>query len=316
MSMNTAYRWPKWLITALVIELLVGHISPGLAIDVETQNHAALQIQPAITELSVERGSEITALVAITNQTSHSMIINTLAEKLELAPGTVSGPEEIFNASSWVTVATPQFALQSGETRKVVVGVHPPDTAEPGSHYATLYFSALLPRESLAPNTALQTARVGSLLFINVGGARVVQVVTSRPLSVPPFLQGGPVELHFALQNTGNTHTLPSGTLRIRDYRGNTVWEQAVPPGLILPKTTKDYRMVWPVGLVLGHYTAELVMSYGSEHNPLSGSAGFWVAPVWYMLGVLLGFILLVWFILATRRRWSRAVRVFFSRRH
>ncbi len=300
----------------LLLPVLAGLLlaPPVRAINVETQNRAALQVGPAISELNVERGISIDTTIEITNLTDKSLIVNTYPEKLELAPGTTSSSEEVFNAKSWVRVTVPQFAIQAGETRKVTVTVLPPDHAEPGSHYATVYFESLLPRESLAPNTALQNARVGSLLFMNVKGERTVDLGLTVPLQTSHFRQVGPVDFNFVIANTGNSHTLPSGSITVSDWRGNQVAELDLPTSLILPKTTKNYLLSWDRRWLFGHYTARLVATYGPDHNPLTSQIDFWVAPVWLVLGLISALAVLAWLILATRGRWGRALRVFFAR--
>ncbi|MCJ7829497.1 hypothetical protein MUP50_00185, partial [Patescibacteria group bacterium] len=151
------------LIVAFLFYLV---LTPVLA--QETPNQSALGIAPAIIELVLDPGKRKETKVSVFNITNFPLPIK--GHVKSFLPENSSDSSEIFDASSWFKLEPSDFILQPRENKEIKIIVKPPLKAEPGGHYATIYFQPLLPVEVLSPQTAYLTARIGVLAFLIVKG--------------------------------------------------------------------------------------------------------------------------------------------------
>ncbi len=300
----------------LILIITAGLFGPRAA-QAETSTstiRASLLVQPAILELHGKPGEKLTAKVAITNQTDKPVPVKTVMSKLDLQDDGQTGARDIFDASHWFKIIDPDYILQPGQQRDISLEVNLPIKAEPGGHYATIFFEPLLPYEALATDATQATARIGALAFVTVAGEQKTSASLTPVLATKAFRQFGPIDFNFGIKNDGNTHLLPGGQLGIYDSHGRLVEEISLPPGIVLPHTTRLFSLQWNKRFLFGKYTAKLQLSYGSEHKPLLSQVSFWVAPgiiVGLALAVLVAAIYLAF---RTRGRWGRALRVLRSR--
>jgi P pilus assembly chaperone PapD len=298
------------LAALLLLGLLV---QPVRAVEVQTQTRAKLMVFPAIAEVTVDRAGAAETIIAVQNATDNSLLVTTTFDRLEPQSGEHIDHQQILNASSWLSVDVGEFALQPGQKREVRIKVKAPADAEPGGHYATVYFSSLLPRESLAPNTAQLQARVASLMFLTVKGDRSVKARVMTPLSAPSWQEHGPVTMHYTIRNEGNVHTLAGGQIQI--WQGTKKLDEInLDPAVVLPTSNREFEVTWSKPWQFGQYTAKLILSYGPDRNPLTSNVSFWVVPVKEGSFILLGIILLVLILIWARGRWYRAWRVLMSK--
>jgi hypothetical protein len=286
--------------------LVVASATPVLAADIPTQTRAALQVNPAIVEQLVEPGKTERMSIVVTNQSSTPLPITTAIRRLEVLEGDQVQNNDIFDASAWFKIVDGEFILQAGESHKVFFDITPPPKAEPGGHYATVYFEPLVPAEELAPNTAHLTAQVGSLIFLTVKGDAVTQLGLGEPLTTVRWRQFGPVPFQFQFKNTGSTHVLPGGSVKLYDWRGNQVDEITWPPGVVLPKTSRTIKLEWSRRALFGRYTAKLEAVYGANHPPVTSTVTFWVVPALAMALIIIFVIGFSYIMFRTRGRWGR----------
>ena len=299
-----------YLSLATVLMLLLGMSSTVRAANIQTQTKAALQLNPAIVEELLDPGVTQRISIVVTNQSSTPLPIVTVINRLELLEDAQVQNNNIFDASSWFKIIDGEFILQAGESRKVFFDITPPPKAEPGGHYATIYFEPLVPVESLTPNTAQLQAQVGSLMFLTVKGNASTQLSLAQPLTTSRWRQFGPVPFQFQFQNTGANHVLPGGSVKLYDWAGNQIDEITWPPGVVLPQTSRTIKLEWGRRALLGKYTAKLEAVYGADHPSVNSTVTFWVVPG-IAIGLFVLFLILATIIIIkTRGRWGRAVAV------
>ncbi|MCJ7804659.1 cytochrome c biogenesis protein ResB, partial [Patescibacteria group bacterium] len=109
----------------------------------------------------------------------------------------------------------------------------------------------------------------------------------------------------------GNIHLMPSGEIVMSDFRGREVAKLSISPATVLPKTTKDLEVKWDKKYLLGRFTAQAKILYGSENNKLeSEPAELWIVP-WVPLSFIIGLLtLFVTFFILVRRRIFLAIKV------
>jgi len=279
----------------------------------EKQNQSALGVAPAITELILTPGKKNQSVISVSNITNFPLPVKGNVKSFIGFDQKVTDEvfnQEIFDASAWIKIEPADFILQPREKKEIKLIVSPPLKAEPGGHYATVYFQPLLPVEVLSPQTAYLTARVGVLTFLVVKGEIQEKAFLSDPPKIP-FRQFGPVDFKIPFSNEGNIHLNPTGEVLIKSIFNKEVAKLSLSANkIILPKTTRDLEFNWEKRFLLGKYRAQINILYGTEHQKLTQELVFWVIP-WLLIIFFFGVLttLLVFFIIL-RKRVGLAFRV------
>lgn len=272
---------------------------------------SALAVSPAIIEEVLKPGVTTEYVLRISNLTNFPLPISgTIKNFVPIEELEDRSKQSLYDASQWFRISEPDFILQGNQTKTVKISITPPATAEPGGHYATVYFQPLLPAGALTPATAYLTARVGSLAFLILPG-ETRKSLAIKNLSGPNVHQSGPIRFEALLANRGGVHLNPNGQVVIRDWRGKVVAQPKANYGVILPGTQKSYIATWQKPHLFGKYTATFEAAYGSGLDKLvSQTQTFWIIPWGLLLGVLLPLTLIVVTALRTRGRWKKAWRI------
>jgi len=309
----------KYLSTFLLIAGVLGYLLvPPAAAQEATMSaqprQSALGVSPAIVELVLDPGQRSETTVSVFNVTNFPLPIKGSAASFTAKEDIPPGARNVFDASAWIELEPADFILQPRERKEVTISLTPPEGAEPGGHYATIYFQPLIPMEVLSPQTAYLTARVGVLAFLIVRGD-IVEEASLGGIQTAKFRQFGPVEFVLPFKNEGNVHLLPSGEIVIADFRGREVEKLTISPVIVLPETTRELVVPWPKKYLWGKFTARTEVRYGSGPESLAGDpVEFWVVP-WLPLVILLGLLtfLIIFYILA-RKRMGLALKVLLGR--
>ncbi|MEA2020526.1 MAG: hypothetical protein U9M98_02290 [Patescibacteria group bacterium] len=286
---------------------------PLMQLESAEPEKAALGVSPVIIELILERGRSTEKKITVFNITNFPLPVKGNTESFFVLEDVEPGAEEIFDVSSWVSIEPADFILQPREHKEVKISIDVPPEAEPGGHYASIYFQPLIPVEVLSPQTAFLTARVGTLGFFVVQG-EIVEKAELGELEVRTLQQFGPVDFKFPIRNAGNVHLLPAGEVIITGFLGNEKEKLEISPSAILPQTTKEITAQWDKKYLFGKFSVEVNISYGSENKKLvAGPVDFWVVP-WLSLligGSLLTAVLV--FCIMFRRRVGLALTALFN---
>lgn len=279
----------------------------------KTPLQSGLSVSPAITEHTLKPGETKGFTVTVRNITQLPLPVTTVAKSfspLEDIAKDLSN-KNTFDASAWFKIDEPDFILQPGSTRIVHLTVTAPQTAEPGGHYATIYFKPMIPADALRPETAFLRGEVGVLAFMIVPG-RIDENMSLQPVKSKRFQQSGPITFTGKFINEGNVHMLPSGSVTVTDWKGRVAATLPLPPMIVLPSTARSFTMTWDKGKPFGRYTAKAVITYGSATETLSSTTSFWVFPISLVLivGTSLGIMLFIVLRHADRLRMAaRALR-------
>lgn len=297
--------------------------------------HALTLIPPSV-ELNVTPGQKIETEVKLFNETQEAVQLYTEAVNFT-ADGETGNPSYDFGGtvtdlSSWFQIEKGPIALTPGQRLAVPITLNIPADAEPGGHYAALFFSNTPPQEQGAGQIAIGM-KLGTLFLVRVEGTIVEQGSLEEF-----FLEAGKSTLsrlpaHFFLrfQNTGNIHLRPAGTVNIINMFGKKAGSIDVNPGkgATLPKTIRQYEAAWEKERVqettgniwtrfwkefsneknnfaLGKYTANLSIIYGlSSDQHASAQVSFWVIP-WRVLSVgLAALVILLILVVVLLKRYN-----------
>lgn len=300
--------------------LVAGFLVAATGLCAATAN--AVTIIPPNLEFSVQPGETITTKVKLFNEsadtlTQYSSVANFVAKDETGTPEFVT-ETDVSDLASWMTVEPGPFNLSSGDRLEIPVTIAVPADAEPGGHYAAVFFSGQAPDAAAQQGQIGIAAKVGSLILVRVAGD-----ISERATIAEFGSDGGetvynrlPVDFVLRMQNQGNVHVRPTGTITIRNIIGGTTRELVVNPtlGAVLPASTRRFDMTWERTAVdektsffkefanewnnfaFGPYTANLVVTYGiANDKTATATYSFWVLPWRVLLTSVILIILVIW---------------------
>jgi Bacterial protein of unknown function (DUF916) len=268
-------------------------------------------IIPPRFDLFGNPGDTIAEKVKVVNQSTENIQYSTQVDNFTangddggvaiLDPST---PSTSYALAKWITVEPANFTVNAGETTILNVQIKVPKTGEPGGHYA----SVLIKRSGQAsPGGASVDTRIGSLILLRVSGSVTESMNIDSFAPADSFAQYGPVTFNMKLNNSGNVHVAPKGTIVITNMFNKKVAEIPVTSSNVLPGSSRVISSILEQKNLVGRYTATLVATYGDQNQSLSATTTFYVFP-FYLLWIGLGVILFIVFILTQRKNLKRAI--------
>lgn len=259
----------------------------------------AATVAPSAIELSGARGETMSSMFTI---------INPQANEQEYFLGTMgftakddSGAPQFFPADGqddplprWMTFSSSSVVVPAQSTGDVSFQVAIPDDIASGGYYAAITISPA-PADVVATNGAILEAKTAILVFLTVKGE------TEESLALLDFTASGErFDLPFAifrfrLQNQGNVHVKPEGTLTLTGVFGQIMasLDANEAGGRVLPGSTRIFE-VRPTNvpqnwyeivsyqmshLAVGPVTAQMNLSYGDTGETISSELTLWVFP-------------------------------------
>lgn len=296
------------IITAVVATVGLAFLVPLSAVHAQSSGGAqGVRLSPAIIDLNGAKGMSYPLNIDVTNVTA-SDLEYTVALK-DFGAKDETGSPQILNDSqmppqvsmrTWISTV-PKFTLASKKTKKVTVYINIPANAEPGGHYGVIQFSGKAP--NLKSSGVGISASAGTLLLVKVAGAitekaSVASFNTELNGKSTNFFETAPVNLVTRIQNTGNVHVKPFGSIEVKDMFGSVVGTYPVNSSKsnVLPNSIRRFDNKVD-GMFIGVFTATLTLGYGLQGQALEASTTFYVIP-YKIIGTVILVIALVIFIL------------------
>lgn len=285
----------------------------------------AITLVPPSLEYSVKPGQVVDSKLKIYNEGAEPLTVYT--QTAEFTARDEEGSPDFTltakptGAAAWIEITKDGITLAPNERREVPIVIRVPADAEPGGHYATVFFGNTPSAPTQGGQIAIQSL-VGTLVILRVEGQILEQA------SIVEYAAQGanrraqiPVTFLLRIQNSGNVHFRPKGFVTIRNMFGGVTKTIAINPreGAVLPNSIRRFEITWdretagtPKGFfgtlrsqwqnfALGTYTAEAVVTYGQDSKTLTGTDKVTILPWTLVLVILVGIaliiFLLVWFI-------------------
>ena len=289
--------------------LLISFAGPVAA---QGQESLKFSITPPLFKISMNPGQTWPGTVKLVNNNSYAVTM--YAEVLDFKSGATGGVEFIKDSgggkregalSSWVEINREPIVIESGQSQEIPFNIKLPADAGPGGHYAAILIGSK-PPEATAEGSAIKiSSMLASLLLVRVSG-EVVERGEIREFSVEKSLSGDlSAKFKVKFANTGNTHLLPQGELRLTNLWGET---RAVFPinqksnfGNVLPNSEKVWDYSWHGSSTLmdaGRLRADLVIGFGEEVPQTdTRTVYFWtfnLKPTAIVFGSIIFIILLI----------------------
>ncbi len=287
----------------LVLIFSFGFLSPAFG--------EGIGITPFRIEETVKPGQTTTNFITITNNSDEDKVF--YGEVRDFMPRGEGGEailvpdnsEKEDSLREWVNLPTSKVSLGPGERREIPIIFDIPEDVGPGGYYGAILFGPNPPEDVTEGEGAYISfsQQVGVLALFQVEGmvdeeAIVREFITDKMLYFTPF----EVDLATRMENRGNVHIKPVGSIEITNMVGSQVATMQVNEmgGNILPGTVRKFENEWGDQFGFGRYTATLRLSFGTP--PSQGGMGiqtttaetsFWIIPWKLVAGVIIILILI-----------------------
>lgn len=274
------------------------------------QASRSFTISPPSIKFSLKPGQKAEKIIKITNNSSEP--IEFVANIVDFVVKDKDGTPELipagvimdnkFAASSWSAVLPDSFMVQPGKKETVTLYLQVPGDSRPGGRYLSVAFRPIgggnLENSGAAVNTV-----VGSLVYLTVEG-KMKEGARVTKFSAPPFSEYGPIDITTEIQNSGDLHIAPKGTIVVKGLFGGKYYSGALQTLNIFPGTSRIYTNQVPKKWLVGRFRASLTGYYGTNNNlPLNAGMVFWVIPYKIIGAILLGVTLTVVLILHLQKK-------------
>ena len=269
------------------------------------QSGSALKVEPIFNEIVANPGDTIKRQMTITNLSNFPLPMKGYVRQFVASDdqGNTNFPDNPDKKAvqQWFHIDAPDFILQPQDKHAIVLTIAVPQDAEPGGHYATLFFESLIPKEILSQTSLSLASRIGSLFFFVVSGDIHKQGNLSG-FSARKIYQHGPVNFELGFTNTGNVHLHPVSTISITNWRGQTVTDIDDDGQTVLPNTSRHWSVMWKPTFAFGYYRALVKMATYPEAKTQTASITFFVIPI-DLIAELVGLLSVILFIMTRGKR-------------
>lgn len=265
---------------------------------------SSLELSPPTQNIEGDPGQTIQFEVIVRNKGTETESLITRIEDFTASGdrGQVAlidkGP---WSTSSWTVASPSAFTLAPREEQKITLTMSIPEQNVGGGKYGALVVSR---GSEGAPNAAGIAQEAASLFLLKVSGP-VTEKLRITSLSIPSFLEAGPVPIQIKAENEGNVHVKAMGVISITNILGKKVEDIVIPPTNIFPLSTRTIEVTLDKRFLIGPYQALAIMHYGSENQSITEFAPFLVFPIKIVAFVLITSLLL----LLLRKKLSRHMR-------
>lgn len=295
----------------------------------------ALTLTPARFELRGNPGDVLTEEMTLINEnndteTFYSSFANFEAQGETGSPTFINPTDDL---GTWMT-ADPSVTLAPRQQKKVDFTISIPKDAEPGGHFAVVFWGT---SPSGATGVSIG-AKTGVLVLLSVNGdvKQEAGLLNFNTTNKKFWYETLPVDFEYRFRNDGGDRIKPSGTITLRDtffIRASRL-DANPSEGNVLPASTRRLTVEWqkysrpldyvePSGFfarfwssavyewknfALGLYSAHLNVAYGTDAVHVKKTTWFFVFP-WQLVIILAVIIFIVlWGGKKLIRRYNRFI--------
>jgi hypothetical protein len=258
-------------------------------------------IPPRTDLIKIKPGETVQLAIQIRNVSNRTQQVSSHAQDFVIdkdgkTPLPVSAEEAAplrWSLAKWITLSPAQRTVGPNELVQYDMVIQAPADALPGGHYAMVlhYPTPASARTGGGTDTAQLSAsevspRVGTLVYVEVAGD-VKEEAFIRNFKAPTWVEYGPVEMSYEIENLSDIHITPQSSIKIKNIFGLPSETIAVEPLNIFPYSTRSFTATFDQVWGLGPYTAELTVPYGNTGKMVQASILFWIIPYRLILAAL-----------------------------
>jgi hypothetical protein len=282
-------------IVAAVFTLAVTVASSNGVANAQTpSSSAAMAVSPPLFELNANPGQTLEHEIRVDNLTDQPLRL-TVDRRDFTAQGeegqvdlknSDAEPNDSYSLSAWINTNPTEATLQPRASQVFKFSVAVPLNAEPGGHFGSIIFKT--DAKPVEGGTGAAIAQeVGSLLLVKVAGD-IEEKATIASFSTGKSLwEGAPITFVSRIENQGNVFFKPRGTITITNTFGREVAKLQLDERNVLPESIRRLTNEWKPRLTMGHYTATLAVTYGSNNQVITSTTQFYIIP-YRLIGMIL----------------------------
>jgi hypothetical protein len=274
-------------------------------------NQITISVSPTVFELSANPGDVLSESFRIVNGTDQELTL-TATPKNFTAEGEEGGvnlteEETSFSLASWITASPTEVNVPARGSQIFDFTIAVPENAEPGGHFGSVIIQT--EATQLDQTGASVSQEAGPLILVSVAGDIIEEASIIDFMPTKSFWESGPVVLETRVENSGNVHFKPSGTIVIKNMFGNEETTINLEERNVLPGTIRKLVNEWSPGFRVGNFTADLSIVYGPDSAIETASTSFIIFPYKIIIPALLGGILVVFVGIRYRSNFAAASR-------
>lgn len=257
----------------------------------------AASLSPTLLEIDGSRGEVIDQTIQIINTQETEQMYFTGVLKFESSsdsstPSFIPYDEDHSGLPEWIHFPVSEIRVPARTRVDLPVQIVIPSDVNSGGYYAAITVSNA-PSDVVATNGAIIEAKTAVLVLLTVSGdtrykAGLLDFTSEQFGEVNTSIAG---TYEYRIQNQGNVHIQPKGTIRFTDVFGRNLLEvdanEAI--GRVLPGTTRTYSVEVPESKIMafGPVNVELDIDYGGTER-LSENRTMWLWKPLVVVSVLL----------------------------
>ncbi len=301
----------------------------------------ALTISPPKIEINGNPGDVVNQAIKLYNEENRENVffaeVQNFKARGELGEPrfTQSAEKDDFSLASWIEISAEPITLSAGERREIPFKIVIPKDADPGGHYAGVFFSTMPPERETGAAAIGISGKLGSLILLRVAGevqesGKLLEFNTEGGTR---FFSSKPVKFYARFENQGNVHLKPQGEIKIKGIFDVTSASDSLAVneagGNVLPDSVRRFETVWGEksdaqtakensflselknewdNFALGKYQADLVLSYGTGGRQAEEKLEFWVIPWRIMICSAIVLIIVLIILKFGIKRYNRRV--------
>lgn len=217
----------------------------------------SLTVSPLSYDLAINPGEEKKAVVSVGNNSDQPIEVKVeFSDFFVGEDGSYVFPSEedkaaiekykLFFMKNWFQTDKESFVLPKGGSENVEIRVKVPEKATLGGHYGAVFFRTNCQLEedtavvSSDKSKVCVSARPGVLFLIQVGG-EAVKSGELKKMEIPKISFADKENLEIEIQNTGNTHFKPEGTILAKNLAGRVVFQMDIKDRTLLPGLSRSF---------------------------------------------------------------------------
>lgn len=299
----------------------------------------AISISPPVMEIDIIPGSSIEKTIEVGNETDQEKFYAVGIGKFEMVGEEgyqkfLPLEEDDFGVASWIKYEESNIVVPPKGSKKFMFTIDVPENADPGGHYASIYFSVgQLAEEDAGDSMVGVEAQIHSLILVRVAGD-IIEKAEIESFGIKGDKTSAnrlPVAFSWKLKNDGNVHVRAQGNIEVKDMFGQRAELLDANPKnyRALPGATRKIEVWWGElenfdsngksgnffqeakkefsNFAIGKYSAKLDIVYGKgNENFLSKEISFWIIPWRILLLVLITLVVLAVMIILFVKQYNK----------
>lgn len=284
---------------------------------IPAQYALAFAVSPSTLETSGNRGETIQQKFNLVNtqdndQTFYLDTIKFTAGDESGSPKFIPFEKDHSGLPEWLSFKNKAVTVPGRSWTEVNFTISIPADVASGGYYAAVTVSETS-SEVVADNGATLQAKTAILIFLTVNG-ETQEKAGLLDFSVTPTTWTDQLAGNFIyrIQNQGNIHLTPTGTVIFKDIFGRTiaVVDANSKKSRTLPNTTRSFEDAFGkkennfisavkneiATLAIGPIAANLEVVYGSNNQTLHATSTFWLIP-WQLLLSIVGLFFIIFIV-------------------